>query len=364
MIKREKIIGIFGAMLVALGSLSADDIKPNGCKGPSLCTDLPLEESCGFYFNVGLIYEQMRISNAIGGYERTQSPVGTSASPDFLFNILNLNFNMEPGFKFGVGYEPGHDDWQVNASFEWLRSSASLNKEVLEPSYLYSQFTGVYRKYSALTSTLDVDYFLLDVYLSRGSYISQKYSLEPFAGFKASWIYYDTRESFTNSPDLITTSQQQLHVLDDDFWGIGPMIGLNGNYHLYAGWSIFALSDFSILFGESALNYYEGIVTTEPLPGNNVVETTSIVASPTMRGVVGIQYERCVMCESQHLVLRAGFDARVYFNQYPLAYMSQSYDPTSNTTNFNIGNFQTMTSIINNNSFSMIGLLLDLGWSF
>ncbi len=360
MLKKEKIAGIFGAMLVALSFLSAEDVKPNGCKGPSLCTDLPLEESCGFYFNVGLIYEQMRISNTTVAFEHTKSSVGTVSSPIRLNNMLNLNFGMEPGFKFGVGYEHGHDDWQANASFEWLRSSASLAKEVTAPTYLSSAYTTEQLPYDELNATLDVDYFLLDVYLSRGSFISKKYSFEPFAGFKASWIYYDTNTAFTHAPALGTLpGESTLFVSDVDFWGVGPMIGLNGNYHMCAGWSVFALSDFSILLGESALNYYDGIVSTESLPGQEQVVTTLIVASPTMRAVVGLQYEKYVMCDNQHLTLRAGFDARVYFNQYPVVNITDSaiYNGTVNIAYFH-------PTIINNNSFSMIGLLLDLGWSF
>ena len=324
MLKREKIVGIFGAMLVALGSLSAEDIKPNGCKGVTLCTDMPLNENCGFYFNVGLIYEQMRVSNTMTAYEQVSGSTtdATAWAPTNGYNMYNLAFDMEPGFKFGVGYENGHDDWQANASFEWLRSTGTLSKEVIAPTVLCVTYDDGTDNYSAVNSTLLIDYFLLDVYLSRGSFISNKYSLEPLAGFKATWIYYTGNTGLTSLNTSVNTSlasnETQLYVSDIDFWGIGPMVGLNSNYHMTAGWSIFALSDFSILLGESSSTYYDGEVTIETTPVLNKVDTTLQVLCPTMRGVIGLQYERYVMCDSQHVALRAGFDARYYFNQYPV----------------------------------------------
>ncbi len=351
MLKREKIAGILGAMLVALSPLSAEDVKPNGCKGITLCTDMPLNENCGFYFNVGLIYEQMRVSNTMIAYEHIlgpEDPDGVAWNPTNTYNMVNLAFGMEPGFKFEVGYEHGHDDWQANASFEWLRSQGVLLKQVIPTTVLRVTYDDDTDPYYNVNSTLDIDYFLLDVYLSRGSFISTKYSFEPVAGFKATWLYYDTKLSFTDSVGWLATGQSQSYVSKVDFWGVGPMVGLNSNYHMSAGWSIFALSDFSLLFGESALIYLNGRKTVEIEPGLNKVATTLEVLCPAMRGVVGLQYERYVMSESQHLTLRAGFDARYYFNQYPVAYMSEITHP----------------SIIENGSFGMVGLLLDLGWSF
>ncbi len=353
MIKKEKIIGVLIAMLVTLNPLSAEDIKLNGCKGPTLCTDLPLVESCGFYFNVGLIYEQMRVSNTMVAYDVVQGPAsgGTASDPTTTHNMYNLAFNMEPGFKFGIGYEHGHDAWQVNASFEWLRSQGGFSQEVQIPTVLKASYDDESSSYLNGHSTLDIDYFLLDVYLSRGSFISKQYTLEPTAGFKATWLYYDTDTKFTEdqaTSNPLAESQAQSYASKVDFWGVGPMIGLNSNYHMCAGWSIFALSDFSILFGESVLNYYDGRVTIELLPGETKVATTLQVLCPTIRGVLGLQYERYTMCESQHLALRAGFDGRVYFNQYPVTYRSGATTP----------------AIIENGAFGMVGLLLDLGWSF
>ena len=212
--------------------MSADDIKPNGCKGPSLCTDLPLEESCGFYFNVGLIYEQMSISDTTVAFIEVTGPnSGTAASPSIDHTLLNLNFGMEPGFRFGVGYEHGHDDWQVNTSFEWLRSYGTLNEEVTDPTFIRPYFDDLDGFPHNADDMLNVDYFLLDVYLSRGSYISEKYSFEPIAGFKATWIYYDNSLRFSDDAHY-DAGQSYLFTSVVDFWGIGPMIGLNGNYCL------------------------------------------------------------------------------------------------------------------------------------
>ncbi len=339
----------FGVILVAFNYLSAGDVKPNGCNGITLSTDMPLNKNYGFYFNVGLIYQQMRVSNTMSAYKKVLGPTsgGGVSDPTNMYTMYNFPFQMDPGFKFELGYEHGHDNWQVNSSFEWLESTAALNQEVQGTSALKVPYDDDTEDYLKVKPTLDIDYYLLDVYLSRGSFISKKYSLEPVVGFKATWLYYKSDTDFLGGNSL-TSRQVKLYVSKVGFWGIGPMIGLNSHYHLSTGWSIFALSDFSILLGESTLNYYNGIITVETLPGDNSVTTTLQILCPTMRGVLGLQYGKFLMRNSQHLAIRAGFDARYYFNQYPTANMSQNNNPL----------------ILENGSFGMTGLLLDLGWSF
>jgi len=353
MLKNEKIAKLLGVMLITLGYGFAGDVKLNGCKGPSLCPDLPLKENCGFYFNVGLIYEQMRVSNTLAAYKQHVGPEdGTSWDPTYNYTMYNYGFNMEPGFKFAMGYEPGYDDWSLKASFEWLRSQGTFGEENTTANLLESYFDNS-SSYQNANATLDIDYFLLDVYLARGSYISNKFALEPVAGIKASWLYYDKEAIFATNGTL-TAKQSFLIVAKTDFWGVGPMVGLNSTYHMSAGWSIFSLSDLSLLLGQNKLVNYRGIVTVETVPGNTKVSTTTDVICPTVRAVLGVQYERYVMCDAQHLVLRAGFDSRYYFNQYPVTTMHQD---TASSSPY-------VPSIIENGSFGMVGLLLDLGWSF
>jgi len=354
MLKNEKMAKLLGVMLITLGYGFAGDVKLNGCKGPSLCADLPLKENCGFYFNVGLIYEQMRVSNTLVAFKQHVGPEdGTSWDPTYDYTMYNYGFGMEPGFKFAMGYEPGHDDWSLKTSFEWLRSQGTFGEENTTANLLEAYFNNS-DNYKNINATLDIDYFLLDVYLARGSYISNKFALEPLVGIKASWIYYDKNATFASSTSL-TTRESFLIVANTNFWGVGPMVGLNSTYQMSAGWSIFSLSDLSLLLGQNKLVNYRGVVTTQTVPGESKVTTTNEVICPTVRAVLGVQYERYVMCDAQHLVLRAGFDARYYFNQYPVTYMLQSRSsPTASQT----------PSIIENGSFGMVGLLLDLGWSF
>ena len=233
------------ALSVCLGSLSADMVHPNGCKGPVLCTSNPIIDSCGFTVEVGLILEQMRLSNTdVAFYRNDNSGNGSSGNPTNFREIVNLNFNLEPGVRASVGYEFDHDYWTARADFEWLYSKASFKNTVdagnYQPThmpYLMDLTVAQEPLYQSINASLELDYFLLDVYLSRGSYLSGMFSYEPFAGIKAAWIDYTGARRFSNATSAtnLSTSSSWLNKHSVDFWGVGPLIGMNGNYIVCEG---------------------------------------------------------------------------------------------------------------------------------
>ena len=121
---------MLGAMVIAAGSLSAESVHPNGCKGPDLCTSNPVIDSCGWSFNVGLIAEQMRITNTDVAFYTGTSGEGTAASPSTQRFIKSTQFDLDVGLRIGVGYEFNHDDWRAAAEFEWLHSKGTFNDKV------------------------------------------------------------------------------------------------------------------------------------------------------------------------------------------------------------------------------------------
>ncbi|MCH9617772.1 MAG: hypothetical protein SP1CHLAM9_10920 [Chlamydiia bacterium] len=102
-----------------------------------------------------------------------------------------------------------------------------------------------------------------------------------------------------------------------------------------------------------------GIVTIEKYPHTQKVKDLITVLCPTIRTIIGLQYDMDFFKETQHLKFRAGFDARYYFNQYPVA--DRQTDRINTVDDPALDSYANITE---NNSFGMVGLILDLGWDY
>ncbi len=367
---QKKIGELAGLLLLFLAPLYTDCVKPNGCKGPSLCTSYPIIEGSGGYLEAGLLVQQMRVSNTDVAYVIQYGPTpSTEENPYTSVNMLRPGFNVDAGLRVSVGYYFDADDWVLKGAFEWLWSrgvlgfkSGGRHVETVRPTHIPHVYyeTTHSTEFLELDTTLEIQYFLLDIFLARGSYFSGHFSYEPFAGLKSSWVYYHSKERYLNDGALhVPTNTSWLRTADTTFWGTGPMIGLNGNYYLNQNWSLFSMGDFSVLLGESRVTNSTGFVTTQATPTNFRVNDANFVLCPTTRAVLGLQYESDAYEQTQHFTIKAGFDGRYYFNQYPI--VDRPASALLSTTNEEL---IYGAQIIDNGSFGMIGFIFMVGWDF
>lgn len=374
--KHKSFIGVVLATLLGIAPLmgaTTMSVKPNGCKGPSLCGAAPVIDGCGWHLDIGLLLEQMRVGNANFFYEHGGLTSETGASWNNPFrtdDMCNMTFNIEAGVKAGIGYYSVHDDWEVNASFEWLYSKAILNADTasgtFQPTYnidlSYGDDQDTTLSFHQGNSNLSVNYYLLDITLSKGSYFSDHFSFEPLAGVKVSWIGYNGALSLKDNQNTATSIPSNVSWLRrnvTNFWGIGPMIGLNANYHMFVGWSIFSHTNVAVLLGETKIKDGVGFVTIEKYPFDSVTYSILNTLTPTIRSIVGLQYDMDMFEETQHLKLRFGFDGRWYYNQFPTVDRRAKRIPSETGIVLS-----TNSCVYEGNAFGMIGFLLDLGWDY
>jgi hypothetical protein len=367
---QKKVCELFGLLLLAFTPLQADCVKPNGCKGPSLCTSYPIIEGSGGYVEAGLLVQQMRVSNTDMAYAIKYGPtLSTEANPYRSVDMLRPQFSVDAGLRVSSGYYFDGDDWVLKGAFEWLWSRGVLGFKgtsseigIVSPTHIPEVFytTTESTEFLELDATLEVQYFLLDIFLAKGSYFSGHFTFEPFAGVKSCWIFYHSRERYLNDGALhVPSNTSWLRTADTSFWGTGPMIGLNGNYYINQHWSLFSMGDFSVLLGESKITNSTGFVITQTTPTNFRVNDTNAILCPTTRAVIGLQYETDAYCETQHFTIKAGFDGRYYFNQYPVVDRPASSLLSTSGEELSYGG-----EIIEGGSFGMIGFILMVGWDF
>jgi hypothetical protein len=376
MIKNIRWLPLFLFSIAVFG----DTIKPNGCKGPVLCNSFLIYDGYGWHFELGLLVEKMVISNLDVYYiQQIFQGTPTVSNPNRTDSIKNVSFPVSVGLKLGAGKYFLHDDWMFNLSFEWLNSVGSCSDDLSNhggraivpiANTVWAGLEDPLDAYGLQKAdiSLNTNYFLLDGYVSRGSYISGHFTYEPYGGIKAAWIYYKMRESYWDSIPSTETStkiapyETLKNLLYTDYWGVGPMIGMKGDYYYCFGWSFFTSCNFAILYGGTNITNREGVVSNTSTPPNYLLKDSFNNFCPTLRNIIGLQFDKDSYCEKRHYNLRFGFDTRYYFNQYP-AVEQNAYKLIYEDPGASVG-LSGYPNIVENNSFAMIGFLLEGGIDF
>ena len=356
----KKGLPVFVASLAVVSAAFAgqDDMKPNACKGPSLCHTRPNVDSNNFMIDVGFLVEQARLTGTMYGYTLT----GNAQQGDNAQSVVGNRpkFGLDWGVTVGVGRHFEHDDWDVLVHFDWIsstgkNSTATEFGEIFVPVNLrsYEAFNGTGNVLSAenASSVMKINYYMLDAVLGRGSFLGGCHHITPHLGFKAAWINYKNTVKLTGG-DVQTGNVYWLQK-NDKFWGVGPDVGVDAVFGMAEGLGIFVDNSAAILLGYSSVNDHSWSSVNANAYTMLYKENSIPVMSPTLKMYLGLQYERPVYYGCQHIRARLGWDTAFYFNQYLNSYIVNEV-PTTNAR------FHTDE----NNTFSLTGLRFDVCWDF
>ena len=354
-----------GIIFIAAGLLSCGSLWGHQNE---LSSSLP-ETNHSLFFDIGLLYLQMDTSsNAVCREQIAGS--GTTASPTITNNYKSVKFGLDPGLKIGVGKTYKEKGYQLLANFEYISSSANLDAEAtgtnfFEPIRITSQFYDTevtnQMKFQDVCVTLAIDYFLLDLVISRGSVFSYNFSYTPFAGLKVTWLDFSKYQNFSNDVGEGTQmpdGSSWVRTEDSTFWGIGPEVGIDAIYNVFHNWSVYSCWDFAVLMGNASLDYRSGVVTSKTTPTEERNRDGVSVMCPTFKGVLGLQFDNRLVRLDHSLRLRLGFDMRYYFNPYI------SSNHTAQVKVSGGSKLDSSLSTVVYEYFSTTGLVLDFGWYF
>jgi len=350
------------------------DMKPNGCKGVTLCTAYPECIEChNLHFDIGFLLEEMRVTNTTFGYKTEGQPV---LQPSGLaecvqcVEMLRPSFDLDWGLTVSAGYYFDHDEWFLDFNFDWLNGKGKRRVTTCGTQYIVP--TGIsgcifgqenipaIDEIREANARLRVNYFMLQGSLNRASYISNLVAIEPHWGLKVAWIDYKNETDFCAAQDEGTPSRFVSRTQKTNFWGIGPHFGLDSKWGLCDSWSLFCDNSIGLLFGTSCVNDRTNVnPAVPPTRGNNCCLDTITkahekvrVMTPVTRAIIGIQYDKCICDDTQHVTFRAGLDTHYYWNQW------QHINALTNANGY------ARFFSVDNSSFSMLGLIVDFGWDF
>jgi Legionella pneumophila major outer membrane protein precursor len=231
--------------------------------------------------------------------------------------VKNPKFDWDVGFNIGLGYRVPHDCWQLLAQFTSLQTHSDATQSTEEncvffPSWLSSDLpflaTGVKAHWR-------LHFGLIDLLLSKPYSAGRTLTLTPQIGIR----WGSARQKF----NLIYRSEEIVVRMKNKYAGLGPYMGLLGEYALVKDFSLFARGAFSLLYGEFYLHQDEDVsASKEKLLGLHAIFRS---CAALLEGGAGIRWQHLFTGALKRLKLDLSWEQYLFFSQNQLF---RSVDPT------------------------------------
>ncbi len=249
------------------------------------------------------------------------SPAGTVQTA----NIDSVPFNWKYGFRAGIGRNLIYDAWDTVFTYTYYQSKTS-SQAAMTTGGISSPFAANFyvNNTNGATITLDPTYrnasvqwnFYFnnfDLELGRRFIIDQFLTLRPFIGLKSAIINQDIN-TFWQNPTNASNFTNATENLKNNFWGIGPALGLNSTWNVYRAehraFNLIGNFSGALLWG----NWRFKDVYTNNRPSTVSVSVKSINgASSMVRGLLGVEWTGCYA--KTNFSVRLGYEAQVWFDQ-------------------------------------------------
>jgi hypothetical protein len=304
------------------------------------------------------------------------------------------HFEWDWGFKLAAGYNTPHDGWDI--FLQWTRfHPESMHSSTSVPTFgaatPASSITGVVYPLLLPASTgiqegsnqgepfgpgyaasmhwkfrLD----LLDLELGREFFVSKWLTLRPHAGLRSAWLHQRSKVTYSGLIDESGTSvtNEQIPTIDvglkNNFWGMGPRAGLDAQWGLGCGWSLYSELAASLLLGH--FNIFEiqepAIDTTTGLGVTGSSETFQ-EKYRAMRAAfdlaMGLRYQQLFACDRFGLMVQLGWEQHLFINQNQLIRLA-----TSHTVHPSTVNGYAFTPVTNQGDLGTQGVTLTVEFDF
>jgi hypothetical protein len=235
-------------------------------------------------------------------------------------SVKNMEFDWDFGFRLGLGYNLPHDGWDLYANWTWFEDKASQTTSVgsshaLLPISAYPPanedtmgFRSAHAKWRLHLNMIDLD-------LGREFFVSKWMTLRPFVGLRTAWVRQHQSVTFTKA---LSESDQTGALLKgtNNYWGIGPRTGLNTQWGLGSGFSLFGNMGCSLLYGFFQVDTYQNQLLSGGAHNDAVSNTDSNRVGRVITEVaLGLRWDTMFMDDGFHFGIQGGWEQLMFFGQ-------------------------------------------------
>jgi len=300
-----------------------------GTYGAQTATARPEVDGHGWYLSLDILYWHAKV----GGTEFAYTDNNASATMPIKGRTKDIDFSWDWGFRAGVGYNFEHDAWDANAQYTLFNSNASdstsagLNSSVVPlrgSSQIVSTTGNLHDLFTFCTSAKSQFAFTfqsVDLELGRAYFVSGNLSFRPHWGVETAWFDLKQTVRYTGGTAVANNvgngnnlglGLNTVHVKDNsDFWGLGPRAGVQSQWHLGYGFSIFGNVAGALLFGYFDVDHRERFTGD----ANNRVNlhANRHAFSPAVQYQLGLRYDQYLHNNKQHIGIGLGFEGQYWW---------------------------------------------------
>lgn len=235
-----------------------------------------------------------------------------------------FDFNWDYGLRVGAGHGLIHDQWDTMLYWTYFRTSAK-HTIPFEPDRLIIPefFAALLSKNTPLSlhAKWSLLFNIFDWELGRSYWVSQHVSLRPFLGIKGGWIHQSIHGKYQNLIiDKVHTHNSAQEHLKNNFWGVGPLGGLNSKWRArqWGPHSLDFFGDFSMatLWGNwQCSDVYKNTASQK----SSVNMKNATLGALMFRGFMGISWDVIFYGRKASFNARLGYEMQIWLNQLRLA---------------------------------------------
>lgn len=226
------------------------------------------------------------------------------------------HFKWNAGYRIAAGYQPACSNWEIDALWTHFQGSGhSSNRD------------GCAWNSPSNNGKCRLKFNQLDVVLAYNSCMSDCLKFKPFIGIRGARIHESlnarsvTQIITADSSDSSSSSSEGASArrrFDDEqkFRGIGAILGLQGDWKIGCGFSLFGTAGVGVLYGVYKVEFDDVEVITSPF-ARRIFATNKRhlnACDCVLDLAFGVRWQTC-LCDSFKLDMELGVEHHQYFNQ-------------------------------------------------
>ena len=234
-------------------------------------------------------------------------------------SVKNMEFNWNSGFRLGLGWNTPHDGWDLGVNWTWFQNKAKQeitvnSSHILFPSNAYEPANVTVDGFRSADAHWRLHLNLVDLNLGREFFVSKWMTLRPFISLRSGWIYQTLHTSFNKA--IASDDQKGAFAKNENnYWGIGPKMGLDTQWGLGYGISLFGNAGASLLYGFFHLENYQSQLFSGS--HNDVVTNKDSVrvGRAITELALGVRWDKMFADDRCHFGIQGGWENLMFFGQ-------------------------------------------------
>jgi hypothetical protein len=272
-----------------------------------------------FYVHVDALYMQAKEDGLDFAISDSSDPTATGPITHGRiegFSNDNHDFDWNPGMRFGFGFYLDHDAWCLDFNWTWLNitnykhANATTTGGAEIPMWALGLGTPAANIGPRTSAVWNTDYNTFDIRLTKPYYISRYLVVNPHFGVRGGWI----DQHF--SVDMGGHDSRTIFHSNNDYWGVGARAGLDSDWIIGKGWSLFGNIAAAMLFGKFDVdqNYSLPGATAD---GYNI-DHHSYQNTPNFEIALGIAWGKYFNKKRNHVGLKLAYEFHEWWDQLNL----------------------------------------------